>query len=848
MYTPMDINDLLDARPSPPRAPPPRPHPPARVYHAPLYHQAALAHHVSPPPPRQLQPIMQPYYYPPAAHAQMYPVDDLAAHQSYPNYHPHAHHHYPSQIHHAPPPFPPPPPPPPPRPPRAPQDAACAQCAAGVAHAHAHAHIQYAPYAPPPVRRPRASSPEGYAAAAPLLPEPPAPPPVPRGAGPVKRRVRSAGAAKAAAGAAANDAARPAFPEVAFVAGLPPSVVGDMLQVWDFVGNFARTLRVGTSVSLRALERVVAGGEGGDGEPGLLDVLVVRLVYTIIDDDTLAEELDFDEDMVTSLRDIKPRRRAGAAARDAVFSALPSLLTYEPDEVDADDRELAEIVGTLRGAPGAFYSACSPAERVRILRELVEYASMSDALLACIQDSVEHAAEERKKMREEVVANRRRQEQQLKSLREELREYRIKHGLIVVDVDGGGDEGGKGGNGVSPTAVKEKGSGGSEEDGIANAYAEDIRSNWKDVDGGSRQMKLEQARQEREAERGRRDVERGAEAIQAKIDKLRLSLKALRSVRLRKARESVRKGEAQTGGGHGVVAAASASTAKAVAKAAKAAGSIVTTGKDGGGSAAAKADEGGDAGGAPQAPLVELDSESDPVRTYPLGSDRAGRGYWYFRDVPSRLWIEDPLTGEWGYLNTTAGVAQLVEHLSPRQAGEPALAAALRRIQPALEAGFAKAARRRAARDAGLPPASEDSDVDDGLRGRGASAGSSDENEESDGDGKDDGKADEAGDAREDASDGDGNKDDDGDARVEGEVTRDLNGRHKAAALPARTSRRKRPVPTPLLEASTGPATRRRRQMEADADADADAAPGAARRSSRTTRGRGRARAVPAVK
>lgn len=396
--------------------------------------------------------------------------------------------------------------------------------------------------------------------------------------------------------------------------GIPPLAVADLLHVWHFMSTFYRALRI-PWCSLATFERAVAANEPRTW----LSRLVIRLVYTILSDDNLVSEFGLRKATVNELKAIKPSRRCGAVPE--VLGALPALLSPEAVEDEPADRGLSRAFAQMRDSSDRlpFYTVITAAERVRILRELVDYACMSDALRECVQNSIEHAVEERKRAREEIAANRKKYESQLKDLREELDEYRRNH-----DMDLG-----------EPTE------GGVQTDEPA-AESDDAKL--------TRKEKLSAARREREAERAKRDVQRGAQALELKIEKMRASLKALRSVRLRQTRtDSTRREEAGRTDG--------------------------TTREP-----------------PPVSCAGVIDSESDPVRSYHLGTDRHGRVYWVFDGV-GRLLIEDPAAGTWCYMAEKGELAQLLRWLSPSRPSEVAIAADLQKRMTKLEAAIVREAR-----------------------------------------------------------------------------------------------------------------------------------------------------------
>jgi DDT domain/Williams-Beuren syndrome DDT (WSD), D-TOX E motif len=469
--------------------------------------------------------------------------------------------------------------------------------------------------------------------------------------------------------------------------GVPARFVGKLLQIWDFVVAFGRILRV-PSCTLTALEGAISASTP---QP-LINCIVIRLVYTIIADKNLTEELEIQPNVAGTLNVIKPSKRASSA--DAVLKVLPSMLSYEPNDTEVEDRELARIADVLSSSDDSapFYSALEPIDRIRVLGELVEYACMADSLRECVQDSIEHAVEERKKAREEVVANRRKLEVQLKDLRDELDLYRTRHNLesrviddTIVSTEPGlaakashglksdgavhniaGDviQGEAGGlQGAPPSLSPSDTDVGSDEVmRVCESNGKRIMSEgWDKLSAKklSRKQKLDVARRERDQERERRELRRGEEVIELKIERVRAALKALRSVRLRQPRESNKDTPTSTNGF--------------------------------------------------EAPLVNLDSGLDPVRVYSLGTDRNERGYWFFPAV-GRLWVEDLVTREWSYLAGGDEISKLLTWLSPSRRSEAALAAAISKCAPAIASAALKASRR----DALIAASPVDAAVDEG--------------------------------------------------------------------------------------------------------------------------------------
>ena len=422
--------------------------------------------------------------------------------------------------------------------------------------------------------------------------------------------------------------------------GVPEDYVGDMLQIWDFMTAFGKILRI-TSCGLLTFERALSSASQ---EP-IIDALLIRLVYTIVSDKQLVEDMAIEPDLVMSLLSIKSSRRRSAIKE--ILYALPSILRVEMDASDYHDGKLLDVVNVLVSSEEifAFYLCIDSAGRVLILRQLVELACGADALRECVFDSLEHAAEERKKARENIIVGRRKIETQLKDLRDELEAYKHRHNLEITSIDGG------------PTVTESitNPSGGqsrslSGSDGVSEGARP--QSHKLFAAKTSRKEKLETGRRIRQLEQERRTVERGAEVLEAKIDKLKSTLKAMKTARLHLSREPSKSN---------------------VSKSAQ-----FVPGKD----------------PAPSDSIsrAHLDFDCDPVRTYALGHDRKHRSYWFFPDV-GRLWIESTSLQSWCYLNDKLELNKLLDWLSPARQAEARLVTELTKVMPAIEAAIAKSAR-----------------------------------------------------------------------------------------------------------------------------------------------------------
>lgn len=375
--------------------------------------------------------------------------------------------------------------------------------------------------------------------------------------------------------------------------GVPPSAIGDMLQVWEFVTAFSKTLRL-TPFKLIHLQQAVVHSE----RSSLVDSCIVRLVQTIISDKGLVEELGISESVVKALTEMDPKRVVGST-----LDGLPNILSFESDEVD--DHLLHATVKKLATVSSrwAFYKTIDPGARFRVLRELVDYATMTDALRKCVSDSMEHTEEEKKKAREEHSANRKRLQLQIRELRTELADYKVKNGLVdngsqteagKVDANGNGKESGRKSESASMSTEREE--------------------------AMTRQEKLRVLQRERREREDRKSKERGAELIISKIEKIRGSLKALKTVRQRGRGKEGSNGEIMR----------------------------------------------------PYSNMAPSVQREDPVRTYAIGSDREDRCYWFFQGS-GRIWIENTRNGDWYTLTNSESIQGLLKWLSPYRKEEELL-------------------------------------------------------------------------------------------------------------------------------------------------------------------------------
>eukprot|EP00178_Gracilaria_changii_P019373 TRINITY_DN561_c1_g1_i1.p1 TRINITY_DN561_c1_g1~~TRINITY_DN561_c1_g1_i1.p1 ORF type:complete len:864 (-),score=154.80 TRINITY_DN561_c1_g1_i1:979-3570(-) len=415
--------------------------------------------------------------------------------------------------------------------------------------------------------------------------------------------------------------------------GVPSTAVGDMLQVWDFVTSFSKPLRL-TPFKLWHFQQAIVHNSRCE----LIDACLLRLVQIIVSDKALVNELDIPDTIIRPLTTTAPRN-----AVDIILTELPNILLFESDDVD--DHLLHVTVQKLRHASRkeAFYKSIDPVGKCRVLRELVDYATMTDTLRHCVSTNLELAEEERKKAKEENSALRRKYENQLRELRTELLEYKLKHGMIEPPTGSTGDK-------KSPALPidsnrneqKNCATGTSSEIEIDNVAISNSNSNQStsnqshaksDSASGStsreghttRKEKLLQAQRERKEAIERRAKERGAQAIVARMDKVRASLKSLKNIRLRRRKASDSFPVIEAHGEH----------------------------------------QNGNLG--PQY----------SVRTYSLGIDRDDRCYWFFSGS-GRIWVEDTRDADWFSLTSMKSVHGLLRWLSPHRIEERLLKKRLR--------------------------------------------------------------------------------------------------------------------------------------------------------------------------
>lgn len=286
--------------------------------------------------------------------------------------------------------------------------------------------------------------------------------------------------------------------------GIPPTAIGDMLQLWEFVTAFTEALRL-SSFKLRHLEQAIVHKDRST----LLDACITRLVRSILTDKDLADELGVADSVVKAVH-----AKGSKNLTANILASLHHVLSFESDEVY--DEFLLSTVNKLETSSDkwAFYRVIEPAGKLRILRELVDYAIMTDKIRKCVTDSMEHAEEEKKKAREENAANRKKLELQIKDLKAELLEYRTSNGLLDVPADSDREKSVL--NGTKDT--------GGTDDNTGDSSKEEAMS---------RKEKLLAVQKEKKEEEERRAKEKVAEGFIIRIDKLKANLKTLKNMRLR---------------------------------------------------------------------------------------------------------------------------------------------------------------------------------------------------------------------------------------------------------------------------------------------------------------------------
>lgn len=442
------------------------------------------------------------------------------------------------------------------------------------------------------------------------------------------------------------------YPEVSRdFCGIPSTSVPDLLQVWDFVSNFCKSLKV-TPFPLYHLEKAVVHG----ARCSILDTCILRLVRTAMSDPGLVADLGVADNVV---RAVQSGAQKPYTAVSTVLAHLPQLLQFESPDFDADGDFLQKTVSILsKGGKGAFFDKIDAAGRLRVLRELVDYACMADVLRECVTDSLEHVEEEKKKAREEFTANRKRIEAQIRQLRQRVIDHKDKHGLTdqteegatatesaVVSTDRLANT-----SGVSGFSGNHENREHLQDQDLnpRNSYHKDTV--LEHVDGPeaktsspitlSRKEKRLQSAMEQQERDNRKNAIRELDSLEDQLERARANLRALK-----KSRIILYTRELNSGHDNGLDGTSEMNKAT-----------------------------GGAGNGTPvrMRRKFAVEEPEDPVRTHALGCDRDGRRYW-FLDGCGRVWIEDSLSNEWCALVTVESVHDLLKWLNPMRENEQAL-------------------------------------------------------------------------------------------------------------------------------------------------------------------------------
>lgn len=443
------------------------------------------------------------------------------------------------------------------------------------------------------------------------------------------------------------------YPEVSRdFGGIPSTSVSDLLQVWDFVSNFCKSLKL-TPFPLYHLEQAVVYG----ARCSILDSCILRLVRTAMSDPGLVSDLGIEDNVV---RAVQNSAQKSHNAVWTVLEHLPQMLQFESPDFDADDDFLQDTVTLLRkGGKSAFFNKIDTAGRLRVLRELVDYACMADVLRECVTDSLEHVEEEKKKGREEFTLNRKRIEAQIKQLRQDVFDHKIKHGLTdqaeegmtatetaFVSTDSIPDTPGVSGhsssreNGQQLLDRHSNHQDSKRNESVAIEADETTATATSGPTALSRQEKRMQSAREQQERDKRKSAIRELDALEDRLERARASLRALKKSRIMLYTRELNNG--QNVGPDGSPEASKVGSGVGN-------GNVVRTRRK-----------------------FAVEEPEDPVRTHALGEDRLGRRYW-FLDGCGRIWIEDVPSNEWSALVTTDGVDALLKWLNPVRENEQVL-------------------------------------------------------------------------------------------------------------------------------------------------------------------------------
>eukprot|EP00171_Calliarthron_tuberculosum_P010480 IDg10480t1 len=276
----------------------------------------------------------------------------------------------------------------------------------------------------------------------------------------------------------------------------------------------------------------------------------------------------------------------------------------------------------------AFYESLVPKERLKILRELVDYASSSETVRMCVTNSIEFEDEARKKTREDLSAQRGANDTQLRELRAELQTFREKHGLLT----------GAAAAAAEAARLKEE----AEKAAAAEAAASSskVKRSSKSKSKGSskatparnRKERMRSAKKVKEEAERKKAIARAEDALLQKIERVRATAKVLKERAMKI---------------NGIKKEIPAGVDLSPDELAELELSI-------------QADKDVD--------RTERNDE-DPVRMHPLGKDRAHRRYWYMPGG-GRLWVEDTTARMWMYTEHSDLLHDILSWCSPHRKEE----------------------------------------------------------------------------------------------------------------------------------------------------------------------------------
>lgn len=439
------------------------------------------------------------------------------------------------------------------------------------------------------------------------------------------------------------------FPDVSRdFSGIPTSSVSDLLQVWDFVSSFFKTLGL-TSFPLRHFEKALVHGE----QCSLLDACVVRLVRSITRDPGLVADLKIKSEVVRAVQSggNKP------AATWTVLKLLPEILQCD-SAAGSEDDSLQHTISVLKtGGRDAFFTKIDAAGRLRVLCELVHHVSMADNLRECVMDSLEYMEEDKKKAREEYTASRKRLESQIRQLRQDIIDHKLKHGLSD-QAEAGTTAAGSAlvstdsipGTPVVSSLSANRESAEPNQDAARNDPIivdtdEVVKVTSRPIPLSRKERRIQSAMEERARERRKKAV-RDLDLLEDRLEQARGSLRTLKNSRVVQQTRDLTSGQI-VGNGSTPEKCGATSGAKD--------GNTVRTRR-----------------------TFALEESEDPVRTLPLGEDRLGRQYW-FLDGCGRIWIEEVDSNEWHAITTVDNLEALLKWLNPERDNERSLHAILTR-------------------------------------------------------------------------------------------------------------------------------------------------------------------------